>query len=61
MSNNLALHIADSPAYRQLIQHCNTSVITISISTLNQDLDKTFLLAQNTLKEELHKHVQAGG
>jgi hypothetical protein len=61
VSNNLALRIADSPAYRRLIQHCNASVITISTSTLNRDLDKTFLSAQNTLKEELHKHVQAGG
>jgi hypothetical protein len=60
VSNNLALRIADSPAYRRLMQHCNVSVITISTSTLNRDLDKTFLLAQNTLKEELHKHVQAG-
>jgi hypothetical protein len=57
VSNNLALRIADSLAYRRLIQHCNTSIITISTSTLNRDLNKTFLLAQNTLKEELHKHV----
>ena len=61
VSNNLALRIADSPSLRRLIHHCNPSIITISTSTLNRDLDQTFLLAQNTLKTEMCEHVKAGG
>ncbi len=61
VSNNLALRVADSLFYRWLIQHCNASVITISTSTLNRDLDKTFLSAQNALKAKIHEHVKDGG
>ena len=45
VSNNLALHIVDSASYKRLINFCNLSIVTISTSTLNWDLDKTFLIA----------------
>lgn len=61
VSNNLALRIADSQSLQRLIHHCNPSILTISTSTLNRDLDKTFFLAQNTLKAELQEHVKGGG
>jgi hypothetical protein len=51
----------DSQSHRRLIQHCNVSILTISTSTLNRDLDKTFLVAQNTLKSEIQEHVKGGG
>jgi hypothetical protein len=61
VSNNLVLQVVDSLSYCRLIQHCNVSVITISTSTLNRDLDKTFLSVQNTLKAEIHEYVKGGG
>jgi hypothetical protein len=51
----------DSKSHHRLIQHCNALVITISTSTLNQDLEKTFLIAQNALKFELQEHIKSGG
>jgi hypothetical protein len=51
----------DSQSHRRLIQHCNISILTISTSTLNRDLDKTFLVAQNALKSEIQEHVKGGG
>jgi hypothetical protein len=61
VSNNLALRIVDSQSYRRLIQHCNTSILSISKSTLVQDLDKTFLSAQSALKVELQEHIKLSG
>jgi hypothetical protein len=61
VSNNLALRVVDSKSIRRLIQHCNLSLITISASTLTRDLDKTFLVAQTSLKLELQEHIKAGG
>ena len=51
--NNLALQVVDSQSYQRLIQHCNLTILTISTSTLNRDLDQTFIIAQNTLKAKL--------
>jgi hypothetical protein len=51
----------DSQSHHWLIQHCNASILTISTSTLNRDLEKTFLAAQNTLKTKLQEHVKGGG
>ena len=45
VSNNLALRVVDSQSHRRLIQHCNPTVLTISTSTLNRDLDQTFIIA----------------
>jgi hypothetical protein len=61
VSNNLALRVVDSLSHRRLIQHCNALVISISKQTLVQDLDKTFLSAQNTLKVKLQTHVKLSG
>ena len=61
VSNNLALRVVDSQSCHRLIQHCNPKILTISTSTLTQDLDKTFLSAQNTLKSELQEHIKGGG
>jgi hypothetical protein len=36
-------------------------VLTISTSTLNWDLDQTFIVAQNALKAELQEHIKGGG
>ena len=59
--NNLALRVVNSQSYRRLIQHCNPTILTISTSTLNRDLDQTFIVAQNTLKAELQEHIKGGG
>jgi hypothetical protein len=61
VSNNLALQVVDSQSHRRLIQHCNPTVLTISTSTLNRDLDQTFIVAQNALKAELQEHIKGGG
>ena len=61
VSNNLALRIVDSISHRRLIQHCNSSILSISKQTLIRDLEKTFLSAQNALKVELQEHVKVGG
>jgi hypothetical protein len=61
VSNNLALRVVDSQSHRRLIQHCNPTVLTISTSTLNRDLDQTFIVAQNALKAELQEHIKGGG
>src|SRR5450432_3114617 len=61
VSNNLTLRVVDSKSIRRLIQHCNPSLITISASTLTRDLDKTFLVAQTSLKLELQEYIKAGG
>src|SRR5450432_2129044 len=53
VSNNLALRVVESKSIRQLIQHCNPSILSISTTTLTRDLDKTFLAAQTSLKLEL--------
>jgi hypothetical protein len=45
VSNNLALRVVDSQSHRRLIQHCNPTILTISTSTLNRDLDQTFIVA----------------
>jgi hypothetical protein len=58
ISNNLVLHVVDSQSYYQFIQYCNISILTISTSTFNRDLEKTFLVAQNTLKSEVQEHVK---
>ena len=39
--------------------HCYS--LKFNTSTLNRDLDQTFLLAQNTLKTKMCEHVKAGG
>ena len=36
-------------------------MLTINTSTLNQDLDQTFIVAQNALKAELQEHIKGGG
>ena len=61
VSNNLLLHIVDLQSHCWLIQHCNVSVLLITKSTLVQDLNKTFLSAQNSLKLELQEHIKGGG
>jgi hypothetical protein len=53
VSNNLALRVVDSQSHRRLIQYCNPTILTISTSTLNRDLEQTFIVAQNTLKAKL--------
>jgi hypothetical protein len=60
-SNNLPLRIVDLQSHRQLIQHCNASILSITKSTLVRDLDKTFLSAQNSLKLEIQEHIKGGG
>jgi hypothetical protein len=45
VSNNLALQVVDSQSHWRLIQHCNPTVLTISTSTPNWDLDQTFIIA----------------
>jgi hypothetical protein len=61
VSNNLALRVVDSTSIRRLIQHCNPSLLTISSTTLSRDLDRTFQVAQTSLKLELQEHIKAGG
>jgi hypothetical protein len=61
VSNNLALQVIDSQSHQRLIQHCNPTILTISTSTLNRDLDQTFIVAQNTLKAELQEHIKDSG
>jgi hypothetical protein len=61
VSNNLALRVVDSQSHCRLIQHCNASILSIGKSTLIQDLDKTFILAQSALKVELQEHIKVGG
>jgi hypothetical protein len=61
VSNNLVLQVVDSQSHQCLIQHCNLTVLTISTSTLNQDLDQTFIVVQNALKAELQEHIIDGG
>jgi hypothetical protein len=58
VSNNLALQVIDLQSYRHLIQYCNPTVLTISTSTLNRDLDQTFIVAQNTFKAELQEYIK---
>jgi hypothetical protein len=59
VSNNLALQIADSALYKRLINFCDLTIITISTTTLERDLDKTFLSARNALKTELQEHIKS--
>jgi hypothetical protein len=61
VSNNLALRIADSAPYKRLISFCDPTIITISTTTLERDLDKTFLSARNALRTELQEHINSGG
>jgi len=61
VSNNLALRVVDSKSIRRLIQHCNPSLLTISSTTLSRDLDKTFLVAQASLKLELQAYIETSG
>ena len=61
VSNHLALQVVDSQSHQRLIQHCNPTILTISTSTLNRDLDQTFLVAQNALKAKLQEHIKVGG
>jgi hypothetical protein len=61
VSNNLALYIVDSALYKRLINFCDSAIVTISTTTLERDLDKTFLSAQNSLKTELQEHIKSRG
>jgi hypothetical protein len=60
VSNNLVLQVVDSQSCRRLIQYCNLTILTISTSTLNRDLDQTFLIAQGVLKAELQEYIKVG-
>lgn len=61
VSNNLALRLVDQRSFRQLVHYLNPSIITISTSTLNRDLEKQFLSARSSLKLELQEHIKTGG
>ena len=59
ISNNLALRIVDSALCKQLINFYNLAIVTISTTTLERDLDKTFLSAQNSFKTKLQEHIKS--
>jgi hypothetical protein len=61
VSNNFALCIVDSASYKWLINFYDLAIVTISTTTLERDLDKTFLSTQNSLKTELQEHIKSGG
>jgi hypothetical protein len=58
VSNNLALCIIDSASYKRLINFYDLAIVIISTTTLERDLNKTFLSTQNSLKTELQEHVK---
>jgi hypothetical protein len=58
VSNNLVLQVVDLQSYRRFIQYCNPTILIISTSTLNRNLDQTFFIAQGTFKAELQEYIK---
>ena len=50
----------DLVSYKRLINFYNLAIVTISTTTLERDLDKTFFSTQNSLKTKLQEHVKGG-
>jgi hypothetical protein len=61
VKSNLAFRLVEQPEFRDLLQHLNPIIKSISATTLKRDLRHAWEDGQKQKKEELLVHVEARG